>query len=167
MVLQNLSESTVNLWVSVNSYAERFNTLVDIEEADNDCLDVKLRINDELSFFKTYGLGIKDEDSLQDVLRRYTDYIAELEDYLNKKAFQVKDGFTLVEGGTHDFPALVWSLTDEEVFFKDEGGKMIPLDDEVGIDCFKDKKGNFYLRQGRFTIAQWKVWMHDTFNCFF
>ena len=151
MVLQNLSESTVNLWVSVNSYAERFNTLVDIEEADNDCLNVKLRINDELSFFKTYGLGIKDEDSLQDVLRRYTDYIAELEDHLNKK----------------DFPALVWSLTDEEVFFKDEGGKMIPLDDEVGIDFFKDKKGNFYLRQGRFTITQWKVWMHDTFNCFF
>lgn len=167
MVLQNLSESTVNLWVSVNSYAERFNTLVDIEEADNDCLDVKLHINDELSFFKTYGLGIKDEDSLQDVLRRYTDYIAELEDYLNKKAFQVKDGFTLVEGGTHDFPALAWTLTDEDVFFKPVEGEMIPLDTKEGIDCFNDKKGDFYVRQGRLNIVEWKVWMHDTFGCDF
>lgn len=167
MELKNLSDTTVNLWLSVNKYAEKFNTIVDIEEFANGCLDVKICINDEINFFKDYGIEIKNEDSLKDVLRRYTDYIAEVESYLKAKALQVKDTFKIIKGGTHDFPALAWTLTDEDVFFKPVEGEMIPLDTKEGIDCFNDKKGDFYVRQGRLNIVEWKVWMHDTFGCDF
>lgn len=70
-----------------------------------------------------------------------------------------------ISGNTHGFPALVATITDEPLFFKDEEGNIESVDDhEEGIDFFYGKKGCFLIRKGHKSIAERKIRLHDEFG---
>lgn len=68
--------------------------------------------------------------------------------------------FQKVHGWTHDDPALVQSLTEYALYFKDEHTDSIePVEDS--IDEFEDRRGSFYMRADEYDKAFDEIEEHD------
>jgi len=70
--------------------------------------------------------------------------------------------FRKVHGGTHDDPALLYSLTDASVYFhNEETDTMENIDNPAGIDAYADKRGEFYVRAEDYDNAYQQLYEHD------
>lgn len=73
--------------------------------------------------------------------------------------------YTPVGTSTHGLPALIFTLTDEKIYFQSPTGALTDLDSsDGGIDSFSHSAGTFVVPKGRLTIALWKVRAHDAFG---
>lgn len=74
--------------------------------------------------------------------------------------------FVRIYGWTHDEPALIWSLTDTDVFFYDEKkGKVEKVVDN--IDEYECRDGYFCLRYEDYHEAWRDLYAHDNLDiCF-
>lgn len=162
MTIKDLREDVFNVWVELNKRAEKFNILIDLKEVGGAFVKVTASINGKNE--TTIACGITDEGELLNLLLSYNLFLYLMEEK-DSTMENTTDGFEEVEGDTHGMPALISSLTDETVFFRDNNGILTNVDDvKEGIDYFAGKEGRFVVMKGRKAIAEWKVRVHDNYG---
>lgn len=140
------------------------------------------RINQEL---KSYGMEIKieEEDGTYGVLvfngtdweeyafgyyehELYT-LLYEVKSYALKCALNDKQNCELfvyrkVHGWTHDDPALIFSITETALFFRDNDGTIESVDDNPdGIDAYENREGSFCVVADEYDYAFKQIEEHD------
>jgi|GEM_PF-822952 len=72
------------------------------------------------------------------------------------------ESYTRIHGGTHDDPALIFSLTDTDVFFFDSVKQSIEnIDNPAGIDAYENRDGHFLVRTEDYEKAYEELAVHD------
>ena len=65
-----------------------------------------------------------------------------------------------VHGWTHGDPAMVWNMTDYDLYFMYEPGGSLELVEDT-IDKFEDRRGSFYMRADEYEKAFQEIEEHD------
>lgn len=68
--------------------------------------------------------------------------------------------FRVVHGWTHDEPALIWSITDIELYFHDTDTDSIEKVRD-SIDFYQDRNGRFMVRSEDYDKAYQQIYEHD------
>lgn len=67
-----------------------------------------------------------------------------------------------VHGWTHDTPALICSLTEYALYFRNPDGTIECVDDhEEGIDYYEDREGDFCILEENYEPALMQIEEHD------
>lgn len=69
--------------------------------------------------------------------------------------------FRILNGWTHDMPALVYSLTSVDLYFHDfdtDGIQKVTTD---SIDFYADRNGEFLIHEDDYEIAEQQIYEHD------
>lgn len=105
------------------------------------------------------GLGLWEQNILLDLLRIESKRQKEN----NKRLETGVSSLWVVDGDTHDTPALVESLTDIPLFFQSfEDYSIVPVNGN--IDLFEDKDGQFVVYSEDYELAMWQIYANDELN---
>ena len=107
-------------------------------------------------FFVDYAQDIVEENLLHEI----TELWERIKNNLRER-FGEFIGFRKIHGDNHGEPALVWSLTDVDLFYKLPNGNFEKVDD---INDYEDHEGEFYVRAFDYGLAFWRITLHDVFG---
>lgn len=117
-----------------------------------------IQIDDRLDFlFRVDYVQDVNEESL---LHEITELWERIKNNLRER-FGEFIGFRKIHGDNHGDPALVWSLTDVDLFYKLPNGNFEKVDD---INDYEDHEGEFYVRSFDYGQAFWIITLHDVFG---
>lgn len=161
MTTKDLDKQTIEWWKLINETASKYNILFDIED-EGGALIFTATFNDgEPCVLES---GITDLEDIKVLILSFFSFVSGMRKS-HPHYYTFPTGYTEISGGTHDMPALIASLTDEKIYFRNTNWTYFDVDEpKEGIDYFRDKEGVFVVDKGRKAIAEWKVRMHDDFG---
>ena len=89
---------------------------------------------------------------------------ARIMDENNKRRIALKEqliSFRIVNGWTHDMPALIYSLTSIDLYFHDFDTDGIEKVDAGSIDCYAERNGEFCVHVDDYDLAEQQIYEHD------
>lgn len=136
-----------------------------LEMANNELenLGSVIQVGEDSGFYAVYINGAEFasncyEDELSDVI---SDAWANAR--LEKRQRNLQQeliSFRIIHGWTHDQPALIWGLTNVDLFFRDERTGNIEKVEE-SIDFYEDRVGQFCVRLEDYDQAEQEIFEHD------
>ena len=69
--------------------------------------------------------------------------------------------FKIVNGWTHDMPALIYSLTSIDLYFHDFDTDNIEKVNAESIDCYAERNGEFCVHVDDYELAEQQIYEHD------
>lgn len=150
----NRREDWNELLARANEDLQKYNTSIEVEQDDDGYYSVTIN-----------GCDFADnnfEDELYDLIN---------DAWANARIKAVKDAerealkeklisFRILNGWTHDMPALVWSITSVTLYFHDfdtDGIERV-----VGsIDAYENRDGEFLVHEDEYDIAEQQIYEHD------
>lgn len=69
--------------------------------------------------------------------------------------------FKIINGWTHDMPALIYSLTSIDLYFHDFDTDNIEKVSAESIDCYAERNGEFCVHVDDYDLAEQQIYEHD------
>ncbi len=138
----------------VNDEIKPFNIEIFVEENGS---SFDIQIDDRTDIFRVDYVQDVNEECL---LHEITELWETIKNNQREK-FSEFIGFRKIHGDNHGDPALLWSLTDFDVYFKLPNGVFEKVED---INDYEDRAGEFYVRAFDYGEAYWQLTLHDVFG---